>query len=46
MYDLIIIGAGPGGIALAAEASAAGIAPHQILVLEKVVLTFIQERSW
>ena len=35
MYDLIIIGAGPGGIALAAEACAAGIAPDRILVLEK-----------
>jgi len=35
MYDLIIIGAGPGGIALAAEACAAGIPSNQILVLEK-----------
>jgi thioredoxin reductase (NADPH) len=35
MYDLIMIGAGPGGIALAAEACAAGIAPDRILVLEK-----------
>ena len=35
MYDLIIIGAGPGGIALAAEASASGINQSQILVLEK-----------
>lgn len=25
MYDLVIVGAGPGGIALAAEARAAGI---------------------
>jgi thioredoxin reductase len=32
---LIIIGAGPGGIALAAEANASGIASSQILVLEK-----------
>jgi thioredoxin reductase (NADPH) len=35
MHDLIIIGAGPGGIALAAEATASGIASSQILVLEK-----------
>lgn len=35
MYDLIIIGAGPGGIALAAEARAAGIDSNQILLLEK-----------
>ena len=35
MKDLIIIGAGPGGIALAAEACAAGIDSNQILVLEK-----------
>ncbi len=35
MYDLIIIGAGPGGIALAAEARASGIDPAQMLILEK-----------
>jgi thioredoxin reductase (NADPH) len=35
MHDLLIIGAGPGGIALAAEASASGIDPAQILILEK-----------
>ena len=35
MYDLIIIGAGPGGISLAAEACASGIKQSQILVLEK-----------
>ena len=35
MYDLIIIGAGPGGIALAAEATASGLDESQILVLEK-----------
>jgi hypothetical protein len=35
MYDLIIIGAGPAGIALAAEACASGINQSQILVLEK-----------
>jgi thioredoxin reductase (NADPH) len=35
MYDLIIIGAGPGGIALAAEACASGINQSQILLFEK-----------
>jgi thioredoxin reductase (NADPH) len=35
MYDLVIIGAGPGGIALAAEAFASGIDQSQILILEK-----------
>lgn len=35
MYQLLIIGAGPGGIALAAEARAVGIDPDQILILEK-----------
>jgi thioredoxin reductase (NADPH) len=35
MHDLIIIGAGPGGIALAAEAFASGIDPAQVLILEK-----------
>lgn len=35
MHELIIIGAGPGGIALAAEAFASGIDPSQILILEK-----------
>jgi thioredoxin reductase (NADPH) len=35
MHDLVIIGAGPGGIALAAEAFASGIDPAQILILEK-----------
>ena len=35
MYQLLIIGAGPGGIALAAEACAVGIDPDQIHVLEK-----------
>jgi thioredoxin reductase (NADPH) len=35
MHDLMIIGAGPGGIALAAEAFASGIDPSQILILEK-----------
>ena len=33
MLDLIIIGAGPGGIALAAEAFASGIDPSKILIL-------------
>jgi flavin-dependent dehydrogenase len=35
MYDLIIIGAGPGGIALAAEAQASGVDTARTLVLEK-----------
>jgi thioredoxin reductase (NADPH) len=35
MHDLIIIGAGPGGIALAAEAFASGIDPKQIVILDK-----------
>ena len=35
MKDLVIIGAGPGGIGLAAEAYAAGIDSNQILLLEK-----------
>src|SRR5882672_8189611 len=35
MHDLVIIGAGPGGIALAAEAFASGIDSAQILILEK-----------
>jgi thioredoxin reductase (NADPH) len=35
MHDLIIIGAGPGGIALSAEAFTSGIDPSQILILEK-----------
>jgi thioredoxin reductase (NADPH) len=35
MYDLIIIGAGPGGIALAAEAQASGIDTSRTLILEK-----------
>jgi len=35
MHDLIIIGAGPGGIALAAEAFASGIDAYQVLILEK-----------
>ena len=35
MYDLVIIGAGPGGIALAAEAQASGVSPSKTLVLEK-----------
>src|SRR3989440_6739954 len=35
MHDLIIIGAGAGGIALAAEAFASGIDPSQIVMLEK-----------
>jgi thioredoxin reductase (NADPH) len=35
MYDLIVIGAGPAGIALAVEGIASGIDPSGILLLEK-----------
>jgi thioredoxin reductase (NADPH) len=35
MYEMIIIGAGPGGISMAAEARGVGIPPEKILVLEK-----------
>lgn len=35
MYELIIIGAGPAGISMAAEAHNAGITSEQVLVLEK-----------
>lgn len=35
MYDLIVIGAGPAGISMAAEAAHAGIDPKNILILEK-----------
>ena len=39
--DVVIIGAGPAGIALAAEARAAGVAAGRILILEKA-----PEHSW
>ena len=39
--DLIIVGAGPAGIALAAEARAAGVPAARILILEKAL-----EHSW
>ena len=35
MHDLIILGAGPAGIALAAEAKAVGLDPSRVLILEK-----------
>lgn len=35
MYDLLIIGAGPAGIALAAEARSVGHDPSRVLVIEK-----------
>jgi thioredoxin reductase len=35
MYEMIIIGAGPAGTSIAAEARTAGIPSEQILVLEK-----------
>ncbi len=40
-FDLIIVGGGPAGIALAAEAKAAGVLPERVLVLEKA-----EEHSW
>ncbi|MEO8188726.1 MAG: NAD(P)-binding domain-containing protein [Acidobacteriota bacterium] len=40
-FDILIIGAGPAGIALAAEARAAGVGPGRILVLERA-----PEHSW
>jgi len=41
MYEMIIVGAGPAGISMAAEARHVGIASAQILVLEKG-----QTHSW
>ena len=41
LYDLTIVGAGPAGISLAAEARNAGVAADKILVLEKA-----PEHSW
>src|SRR4030095_3027111 len=35
MYEMIIVGAGPGGISMAAEARTVGILPEEILVVEK-----------
>ncbi|MDT4965345.1 MAG: thioredoxin reductase [Acidobacteriota bacterium] len=35
MYEMIIVGAGPAGISMAAEARSAGIRSEQILMLEK-----------
>jgi len=35
MHDLIIIGAGPAGLSMAAEARSAGIAADKLLILEK-----------
>jgi thioredoxin reductase (NADPH) len=35
LLDLVIVGAGPAGIALGAEAVSAGLAPERILVLER-----------
>lgn len=40
-YDLVIIGAGPGGISMAVEAAQAGISKDKIVVLEKH-----HEHSW
>jgi thioredoxin reductase (NADPH) len=41
MFELIIIGAGPGGLSMAAEARIVGIAADRILILEKG-----QAHSW
>ncbi len=41
MYSLVIIGAGPSGIALAVEALAAGVSKEQILIIEKA-----ESHSW
>ncbi|MCX6175390.1 MAG: NAD(P)-binding domain-containing protein [Ignavibacteriales bacterium] len=35
MYDLLVIGAGPAGISMAAEARHAGVDPSKILLIEK-----------
>lgn len=35
MYEMIIVGAGPAGISMAAEARNVGIASEDILILEK-----------
>ena len=35
MYDLVIIGAGPAGISMAAEARRSGISEDKIVILEK-----------
>ncbi len=40
-YDLIVVGAGPGGISVAAEAQAAGIPKEKILVIDKA-----EAHSW
>lgn len=40
-FDLIIVGGGPAGIAIAAEAKAAGVLPERVLVLERA-----EEHSW
>ncbi|MCO4795408.1 MAG: NAD(P)-binding domain-containing protein, partial [Bacteriovoracaceae bacterium] len=37
MYDVLIIGAGPAGISMAAEARRSGIASDKIIILEKNV---------
>jgi thioredoxin reductase (NADPH) len=41
MYEMIIVGAGPAGISMAAEARTVGISPEDILILEKG-----QTHSW
>lgn len=41
MYDIVIVGAGPAGISMAAEARKSGISSDKILLLEKS-----EEHSW
>lgn len=41
VYDLLIVGAGPGGISLAAEARGAGIPAEKIKIIDKA-----KEHSW
>lgn len=40
-YELVVIGAGPAGISMAAEAQQAGIDADRILVIEKA-----EKHSW
>jgi len=41
LYEVVIVGAGPAGISLAAEARERGIEPHRIILLEKA-----PDHSW
>jgi len=35
MYEIIIIGAGPGGLSMAVEARTFGVTPENVLIIEK-----------